>query len=99
MLRHRLKELRCQIFVNAQERNLAHQNDVLVEHGDSSLRPASWKLAEDVWYLITTVHMKKSVHQVLLKDGKHDRQYLRRRARKISPQKDPTDDILNTRII
>ena len=90
------KELRYQIFVTAQERNLAHRNDVVVERSDSSLRLATCKLAEDVWYLITSVHMKKSVPRLLLKAGKHYRQNFEAQREKNKPQKDPTADMSNT---
>ena len=67
------------------------------------MRPAAWKLAEDVWELVTSVYMKKPVPRVLLKAGKRDRQYFEAQKEKNKSQKSPTvpsivSDMSNTRL-
>ena len=69
-----LKDIRNGLFDNAIRSNLVHQCDYLVERRNTTTRPATWKIAEDIWDLRTCVQMKKVVPRILLRSGKRSKQ-------------------------
>ncbi len=60
---------RC-LFEEAREKSLTHPNDVLVSRRGSALRPVSFALAEDIWFLAHSLTNSKTVPRSLIKNGK-----------------------------